>query len=40
MKFQMIKLYLDISNTIHTNEHTKHVNSGSHVNFLTISKRK
>lgn len=40
MKFQMIKLYLDISNTIHTNEHTKHANSGSHVNFLTISKRK
>ena len=29
----MIKLYLDISDIIHINEHTKYPNNGLHVNL-------
>ena len=32
----MIKLYLNISDVIHQNEHTKHANCGSHENFLKL----
>ena len=32
-KFSMTELYLDVSDVIQTNEHTKHDNCGLHVNF-------
>ena len=36
-KFRMIILYIEISDVIHANEHTKHVNCGLHENVLLIS---
>ena len=33
IKFSVIKLYLNISHAMHTNEDAKHVSSGWHVNF-------
>ena len=33
MKFWIIELYLDVSDVIHANEHTKHVYCDLHVNF-------
>ena len=32
-KFCIIKLYLNVSDVIHTNRHTKYANCGLHVNF-------
>ena len=35
-KFWMIKLYLDVIDVLHGNEHTKQANCGWHVNFLNF----
>ena len=32
----MIKLHLDVSDVIHTNEHTEHVHYGLYVNFWSF----